>query len=70
MELNKNEIADIVGKAVGEAVAPLYERMNILQEAISKPQQVEEPKQENKEPEFPHDVWERATEMAKAQGRF
>lgn len=68
MEINNN-IAAIIGKAVAEAIAPLYSQINTLQEAI-KPQQVEQPKQEGKEPEFPHDIWERATEMAKAQGRF
>lgn len=70
MEINNNEIAAIIGKAVGEAVAPLYSQIKDLQEAINKPQQVEQPKPEDKEPEFPHDVWERALEMAKAKGRF
>ena len=69
MEINNNEIAAIIGKAVGDAVAPLYTQLKDLQEAI-KPQKVEQPKPEDKEPEFPHDVWERALEMAKAKGRF
>ena len=69
MEINNNDIAAIIGKAVAEAVAPLYSQIKDLQEAI-KPHQVEQPKQENKEPEFPHDVWDRATEMAKIKGRY
>ena len=61
MELNNNEIAAIIGKAVGEAVTPLYERMNALHKEI---------KTQHEEPEFPHDRWERATEMAKSKGSF
>ena len=61
MELNNNDIAAMIGKAVGEAVTPLYERMNALQKAI-KPQ--------HEEPEFPHAVWDRAKESVKSKGNF
>lgn len=68
MELNNNEIAVIIGKAVGEAVAPLYDKINSLQEAINKPQQVEQPKQEDKEPE--QFDWDKTVKRLRESGKI
>ena len=39
MEQNNNDLATIIGKAFESAVAPLYDKINSLQEAINKPKQ-------------------------------
>lgn len=67
MEIN-NDIAAIIGKAVGEAVAPLYAQIKDLREAINKPQQVEQPKQESKEGE--QFDWDKAVERLRESGKI
>lgn len=67
MEIN-NEIAAIIGKAVGEAVAPLYSQVKDLQEAINKPQQVEQPQQVEAEGE-PYN-WDAAVKRLRKNGKI
>lgn len=59
--MEHENITDVILSAVKMAVTPLNDRISKLEAQL---------RQEDKEPEFPHDVWERATEMAKAKGRF